>query len=202
VVFLWGRCVRADACEEQGGAQAEFGDAVAEAVTGALAPVQAGSSLDGRISAGGSHTCGVTSAFRAKCCGNNLLGQLGDGTKFNRSIPVNVRRLREVPKAGGISGGTGHTCALVVDDASNSFPWCWGGNSSGQLGDGTTLDRVKPRHVITLKKEVTAITVGSYHTCALKDDRIAKCWGNNNSGQLGDGTETNQLIPVRVLGFK
>jgi alpha-tubulin suppressor-like RCC1 family protein len=149
------------------------------------------------ITAGFAHTCARTSGAIIKCWGLNLYGQLGDGTTESRSLAAAVRGLAE--GALHVAARELHTCAVTLV---NRAAMCWGRNRFGQLGDGTTLDRVKPRHVITLRKEVTAITLGANHTCALKDDRIAKCWGSNSSGQLGDGTKTNQLIPVTVLGFK
>ena len=172
------------------------------AATGTLAPVQAGSSLDSRISAGGNHTCGVTSAFRAKCWGNNLLGQLGDGTKIGRLFPVKVKRLENVP-AGGISAGGAHTCALddaVLDDAVTR---CWGSNRTGQLGDGTTTDSVLPKKVrVLFWRDIDVLATGSYHSCGLvSHTRAVWCWGRNDFGQLGDGTKTNRLKPVRVQWF-
>jgi alpha-tubulin suppressor-like RCC1 family protein len=149
------------------------------------------------ITTGGAHTCARTSGAVIKCWGFNFYGQLGDGTTETRLRPVKVRGLAE--GALHVAAGGDHTCAVTPETGAAK---CWGRNTLGQLGDGTTLHRVKPRNVITLRQGVTAITVGAFHTCALKDDRIAKCWGSNSSGQLGDGTKTNRLIPVTVLGFK
>jgi alpha-tubulin suppressor-like RCC1 family protein len=77
---------------------------------------------------------------------------------------------------------------------------CWGSNSSGQLGDGTTTKRLTPTAVSGLSSGVAAIDAGSSHTCALLSTGGVKCWGNNYHGQLGDGTTTTRRTPTNVLG--
>lgn len=73
------------------------------------------------------------------------------------------------------------------------------GMTHGQLGDGTTVDKVSPTPVSTTIK-FTSVTTGYLHTCAISDDRRAYCWGANNWGQLGNGTTSSSPIPVRVGG--
>src|SRR5439155_5858736 len=73
----------------------------------------------------------------------------------------------------------------------------WGFNGFGQLGDGTTADRLTPVTVIGLTNAV-AIAGGPGHTCALLADSTARCWGLNLFGQLGDGTTTDRLTPTHV----
>jgi alpha-tubulin suppressor-like RCC1 family protein len=90
-----------------------------------------------QVSAGGSHTCGVTTDDLAYCWGLNDLGQLGDGTTKSRLTPVAV--------AGGhrfvrVDAGSLHTCAVTTSHRA----FCWGNNSDGQLGDGTTQVRLRP----------------------------------------------------------
>lgn len=84
-----------------------------------------------------------------------------------------------------------HTCVLLA----NGTVRCWGDNASGQLGDGTTINRVRPVTVVRPEAEgggaltgVTAISTGSGHTCALMDDGAVRCWGQNRRGQLGVST--------------
>jgi len=96
-----------------------------------------------------------------------------------------------------LSSGGSHTCH-VKDDATIR---CWGGNFSGQLGDGTTTNRSTPVTVGGFAGAV-AVAAGSNHTCALLADGTARCWGSNGVGQLGDGTVTNRRtrVIVRTLG--
>ena len=95
-----------------------------------------------------------------------------------------------------VSAGRSHSVAIMSDGT----VWAWGGNSSGQLGDGTTYNRHTPAQVSGLT-EITAISAGGYHTTALKSDGTVWAWGGNTSGQLGDGTTTNRRTPAQVSGL-
>jgi len=144
------------------------------------------------ISAGGDNACAVTSAGSAKCWGLNLSGQLGDGTTTDSSsIPVEVSGLSSVR---AISTGNVDSCAVT----SPGGAVCWGANESGQLGDGTTTDSSIPVKVSGLSSGVRAISAGGSFACALTTNGGVKCWGSNDSGQLGDGTNNDSSIPVAV----
>ncbi|MBI5238810.1 MAG: hypothetical protein HY887_10405, partial [Deltaproteobacteria bacterium] len=95
-----------------------------------------------------------------------------------------------------IAGGWYHTIALKNDGT----VWTWGWNYYGQLGDGTTTDRLTPVQVSGLTN-VTAIASVYDHTIALKNDGTVWTWGANWYGQLGDGTTTNKSAPVQVSGL-
>jgi len=93
------------------------------------------------IAAGGFQTCAITTAGGAKCWGDNSWGQLGDGTKTERHIPGFVTGLRTGIAA--IATGASHTCAMTDTGRVK----CWGVNTWGQLGDGTTMQRLTPVRV-------------------------------------------------------
>ncbi len=152
------------------------------------------------VSAGLNYTCVVTSSGNVKCWGGNSVGQLGDGTVINRLTPVNVVELDQKItsiSAGGYYFSGEHTCALTASGGIK----CWGANNFGQLGDGTRTQRLTPVDVIQLSSNMSAVTAGDLHTCALNDHGEAKCWGANNLGQLGDGTLKNRTTPVDVMGL-
>ena len=92
-----------------------------------------------------------------------------------------------------VSAGNYFTCALKSD----TTVWCWGINTSGQLGDGTTTLRNRPVQVNGLSGIVSVESSNDY-ACALKSDNTMWCWGNNGFGQLGNGTTTNSSAPVQV----
>ena len=151
------------------------------------------------IAAGGWHTCALVGNGGVKCWGDNQFGQLGQGST-DRTTPVDVVGLRGGVDA--ISSGGRHTCVLT----SAGGVQCWGANWDGQLGDGTQRERRKPVNVVGLSSGVQAITVSGgaahqWHTCALTGAGGVKCWGDNDNGQLGDGTQTDRRVPVVVVGL-
>jgi alpha-tubulin suppressor-like RCC1 family protein len=96
-----------------------------------------------------------------------------------------------------VSAGGIHTCAVM----SGGRVKCWGDNSEGQLGEGTTINRSTPVDVAGLSFPVSAIATGAYHSCALSTAGAVKCWGDNLNGQLGDGTTVSRSMPVDVIGL-
>jgi len=93
-----------------------------------------------------------------------------------------------------------NTCVLTDQNTVE----CWGFNQSGQVGDGTTVDRPTPYPVKGLSGEIIAVAVGGMHACVLIFPGSMQCWGDNRYGQLGDGTTANRsaAVPVKVVSGK
>ena len=146
---------------------------------------------DGLTASGWEHSCALDVQGQAYCWGSNQHGGLGDGTQSGRLAPVRVGgglRFTE------ITAGYAFNCAR--DAAGAAF--CWGRGRYGQLGegagteqlpDGSLPDRNKPVPV-TGGHRFTQVTTGWGHACGLDEQGVAYCWGNNGSGQIGDGTQT------------
>jgi alpha-tubulin suppressor-like RCC1 family protein len=147
------------------------------------------------IAAGGSEGCATTTAGIAFCWGANGYGQLGDGTRRDRYVPVAVSGLGSGVRA--MSPGAAHSCALTVAGGAK----CWGWNLYGQVGDGSNEGiRLTPVEVAGLSSGVAEVSAGG-STCALTTAGAVKCWGPNRYGQLGDGTKTDRRTPVDVSGL-
>ena len=147
------------------------------------------------LAAGGLHACALTADGAVWCWAYGAYGQLGNGSiAAAYDAPVEVHGL---PPVASISAGGNSTCAL---DRSGKV-WCWGENGRGQLGVGTTLGSATPVQVHGLGLAATAISVGYDHACAILSDASAMCWGANASGQLGDGTEIERLVPAPVTAI-
>ncbi len=148
------------------------------------------------ISAGANHTCAITNAGAVKCWGYNVSGGLGDNSTTNSNVPVQVAGLTSGVTA--VAGGNSSTCAVTSTGAVK----CWGGNSSGQVGDGSFTDRWTPVDV-ALEPGVSAVAISAHGmtACALTDSGAVKCWGRNNAGQLGIDSQTNSATPVTPTGM-
>lgn len=143
------------------------------------------------VAAGDAHTCARLVNGTVICWGANADGQLGDGTVIQRTR-ANVTVVG-VSAAVAIASGQAHTCAVLA----NGTVSCWGRNTSGQLGNGSTKPQAKGGQVSNLTG-VVAVAAGGAHTCALGSDGSVKCWGDNANGQLGLGTTVPQLVPAAV----
>ena len=146
------------------------------------------------ITTGARHGCALTRG-NVKCWGYNYYGQLGDGTNVNRAAAVDVSGLGGTVTA--IAGGSFHTCALTTVGTVK----CWGYNGTGDLGDGTDVERSTPVDVIGLGGDAIGVAAGDSHSCAILRGGRVKCWGDNRYGQLGDGTTHRRLTPVDVSGL-
>jgi alpha-tubulin suppressor-like RCC1 family protein len=160
------------------------------------------------ITAGGLHTCALTTTGGAKCWGDNSVGELGNNSSSSSFTPVDVVGLTSGVAA--ITAGDDYTCALTTAGGVK----CWGANYAGQLGDNTTTSSFTPVDVTSLTGGVAAITAGTEHTCALTTAGGVKCWGENATGELGSnannitlsvggtgGTVKASTTPVDVVGL-
>jgi len=96
-----------------------------------------------------------------------------------------------------IAAGWAHSCALT----SAGGLACWGDGVYGQLGDGTGDDHLKPVGVLGLSTGVRSVISGDVYTCAILSTRALECWGDNETGQLGDGSTSSEGQPVGVSGL-
>jgi len=137
------------------------------------------------------HTCGATANGRAFCWGWNQYGQVGDGSRRDRPLPVLVHGSQPLT---ALTAGGGHTCARAA-----GRPQCWGLNLSGQLGDGSGADQLVP---VPVAGAVTlgSVAAGGAYTCVATADSLGQCWGWNQYGQLGDGTRDDRALPTAVAG--
>ncbi|MFO0754996.1 MAG: EGF domain-containing protein [Byssovorax sp.] len=144
------------------------------------------------VTAGQLHACALRSDKTIWCWGLNTSGQVGTGTGDQIFL--------RPASAGGaatwtlVSAGAAFTCAL---DESKAIS-CWGTNGSGQLGDGTTTTRTTPTPMAGGFTDWIALDAGSTHACGIREGGALYCWGSNNRGQLGDGTNDNHSAPNLV----
>ncbi|MBI3071699.1 MAG: hypothetical protein HYY84_06170 [Deltaproteobacteria bacterium] len=147
------------------------------------------------IAVGVDHTCALTAeAGKVFCWGANDRGQLGDGTTNQSSTPREVAGL-----VNAIAVGAGHlsTCALIADGTAK----CWGDNTHGTLGNGTYGNTSAIPVAVSGVAGARSLAMGHYHACVLDGEGATKCWGLNDSGQIGDGTTNSKLQATRVVGL-
>ena len=226
-----------------------LGDGLSESSSTEPRDVRGLSSGVSAISAGGGHTCALTSSGGVQCWGSNGSGELGDQTQTDRSAPVDVVGLTsgvaavaagvgfscvlmktggvkcwgilgsqallsstvpvDVPGLAGvasISAGSGHACAVTVTGGAK----CWGANAYGKLGDGSEDDPTAgspgPLTAVDVKgldQGVSSISAGDQQTCAVLTNCHVMCWGENLSGELGNGDPSvaYSTVPVQVTNL-
>jgi alpha-tubulin suppressor-like RCC1 family protein len=162
----------------------------------------AGPGVYKQIAAGRFHTCGLAHDGRAYCWGQNLDGALGDGTTTTpRLTPVLVQDGAGPGTYTQLRGGSFYTCGL----ATNQRVYCWGRNTSGNLGDGTTTARLTPVLVQNGQSPGTFKTIGPIAktnndtTCGIGTDDKGYCWGDCDYGQCGDGSTTSPRTTPRLV---
>ena len=156
--------------------------------------------LANQFSSGYYHACVIASDNKLYCWGRNHRGQLGNNSMVDSSRPVavNMTGVLAGKTIKQISTGAYHTCVVASDD--NAY--CWGENMKGQLGNNSTANSSVPVKVDTsgalAGKTIKQISTGHYHTCAVASDDKIYCWGENNNGELGNGSTVDSRVPVAV----
>jgi hypothetical protein len=150
----------------------------------------------------GSHVCAIDSTGKAYCWGLNSNGQLGDNSTTQSLVPVAVSTTGVL--AGKtltrISTGAAFSCGL--DNTGKGY--CWGLDTSGQLGDGPPDSQTQTPVAVSTTgvlagKTLTELETGSTFACALDSAGLAYCWGANGTGQLGNNSTTSSDVPVAVV---
>src|ERR1041384_1898624 len=148
------------------------------------------------VSAGGDHTCGVTTGGAGYCWGDNSEGELGTGPISNSPTPVVVSGGRTCV---AVSAGSDFSCGVTTGGAG----YCWAANDHGQLGNGSTTNSITPGPV-SGGLSFASVSPGPFaalaYSCAVTPGGAAYCWGDNTFGQLGNGSGTSTSTPVAVAG--
>lgn len=152
-----------------------------------------GTAIGGSISAGGSHSLARTAESVPWGWGDNLRGQVGDGSTTDRWSPTQVSGLAAVDAA---SAGASHSVGIFEGQV-----WSWGWNSEGQLGMGSSPTQSPVPVAVSGLTDVSMVDAGGNHTLALKNDGTVRSWGRNANGQLGDNSVTLRNTPVTVTGL-
>lgn len=148
-----------------------------------------------------SQTLALTSEGKVYSWGANYSGQLGLGDTTKRLTPQLVQGALAGKTIISIASNAGHSLVL----ASDGTLYAWGNNFHGELGDGTTINRISPVAVNTAGtllegKTIISMLCGTYHSVVLTSDGKVFAWGFNGNGYLGDGTTTTRPAPVAVNG--
>jgi uncharacterized repeat protein (TIGR01451 family) len=142
-----------------------------------------------KISAGIDFTCAISEVSVAFCWGSDAFGRLGNGaTTGTQASPSAVDITGSIPDTWkAISAGESQACAVGADDTA----WCWGSDSFGALGNGSTLgDSTSPSPVDTtdpIPDTWIAVSAGTFFSCGIAADGSGWCWGDDGHGQLGNG---------------
>ena len=149
------------------------------------------------LDAGGATTCAVLASGGLRCWGNNVYGQVGDGTQVARPSPVDVVGLTGPIAA--VTLGSAHTCATTTAGALA----CWGWAYSGRLGNGengVSQVHTAPITLTTLTGPADLPRAGNAFSCTRVGAARVSCWGENSSGQLGNGGQVPASEPILVAG--
>ncbi len=147
----------------------------------------------------GSRVCAAAKSGLTRCWGDNAWGGCGIGVA-GAPVCTPGKAVLDLSDTVQISAGDKHTCAR----AAGGKVRCWGTSPSGELGDGGAFGYANktstPRDVKGLVDAIDLSASGN-HACAVRAGGTVVCWGNNESGQLGDGSLTNRNAPTPAFGL-
>jgi alpha-tubulin suppressor-like RCC1 family protein len=148
------------------------------------------------ISCGRSFACAVATGGTISCWGDNRWGQLGDKTMNQSNVPVAVKGVTNATK---VSAGFYHTCAVL----NGGGLVCWGANDKGQCGNGRTATQELDPQTVPGIANVQEVALGSDFTCARSGNQTVTCFGKNDYGQIGNGTNSTDGVtaPTAVAGL-
>ena len=144
------------------------------------------------IATGIEHACALSAQGAVWCWGSNYIGQLGNASTVSTRTPVPVSGLSSGVVS--ISATRDHTCAV----RSTGGVACWGRNSFGNLGNGTTDTSLVPVPVTGLSSGIASVAAGYDHTCAVTLGGALRCWGSNQFAQFGNNSADSSLTPIAV----
>jgi alpha-tubulin suppressor-like RCC1 family protein len=153
------------------------------------------------VSAGVDYGCAVAGSGELRCWGDNTFSQLGFPlTSSETTFTAEPNLVKDVPAVSLVATGAGHTCAASGDGAGGLAIWCWGRNSTGELG--RTGQVAAPAAIVSdiLVGGATDLSVGNHHSCIVLEGSLF-CWGSNASGQLGVSGTNLSSSPVQVTSL-
>jgi len=144
--------------------------------------------------------CALMESGNIYCWGSGYYGKMGNGEPWNDDYVNTEMRQVLLPEGQGgqtVSISGGHICTIL----DNGDVYCWGRGNQGQLGYGGTSNRNIPAKVnLPGQRGAIAISTGTFMTCAITTDGMGYCWGENDEGQLGNGTTNSRwMTPAEVL---
>ncbi|MEM9191528.1 MAG: hypothetical protein AAGF12_20310 [Myxococcota bacterium] len=144
------------------------------------------------VSAGGDHTCAISTDGHAMCWGEGGDGRLGTGSEARQPEPTFVLGFNNEPRflATEIAAGGAHTCALGMGDL-----YCWGDNDDGQLGTSSGSADIPQRVPRGSAAPLLGLSAGLEHTCAFNEQALF-CFGENDDQQIPGGTTARVTQPV------
>ncbi|MCL2825152.1 MAG: hypothetical protein FWD57_14270, partial [Polyangiaceae bacterium] len=150
------------------------------------------------VSAGWLHTCAIRHDHNGYCWGLNIDGRIGNGASGSVAVPLPALLSDAIVMQStyaALSAGLANTCGLLYP---SNRAVCWGNGEDGTIGDNTTHGSDSPTWVGSSPEYLTQISTGGRSACGRTISGGVRCWGNNITGQVGDGSFSHRYLPVDV----